>query len=133
MTIRDLSQLYYLRKEIAHDEERLGRLRAQMGSVSSPLCGAGTSGEKVSRTERIVVELVDLEKSIDKKIQQMYCEKIRIERYISTVEDSRIRLILKLRFVEGVSWAKTAVKVGGGNTADSVRKACFRYLKSEKN
>ena len=71
MTIKELSQLYYLKREIEHDRERLGRLRLQMGAVSSPLCGAGSLGEKTSRTERIVTEIIDLEKSIEKKSN--YC------------------------------------------------------------
>ena len=41
---------------------------------------------------------------------------------------SNIRRIVSLRVIDGLSWNKVALKMGGGNTEDSVRKAFDRFV-----
>ena len=52
-----------------------------------------------------------------------------VEEFIASIEDSRVRRIINLRFVEGLSWNQVADKIGGGNTDDSVRKVYERFMK----
>lgn len=52
-----------------------------------------------------------------------------VELFIASVEDSRIRRIINLRFIEGLQWNDVAIKIGGGNTEDSVRKMYERFMK----
>ena len=134
ITLKELSQLYHLKREIGHDRERLARLRARRGAVSSPkLDGLPSSaGNGQSTVENLALEIADLEAIVDSKITQCVHEQSRLERYISSIPDSRTRLIMSFRFVDGFSWGKVAYKVGGGNTADSVKKTCYRHLKKEK-
>lgn len=47
---------------------------------------------------------------------------------IYAVKDSQVRLILLLRYVDGMSWRNIAARVGGGNTSDSVRMIHNRFL-----
>ena len=54
-----------------------------------------------------------------------------IEAYIFGIEDSHMRRIASFRVIDGLSWSQVAVKIGGGNTDESVKKAFYRYL--EKN
>ena len=42
--------------------------------------------------------------------------------FISTIQDSLLRQIVYSYCVAGMSWKETAKAIGGGNTADSVRK-----------
>lgn len=51
-----------------------------------------------------------------------------VESFISSINDSHIRRIVSLRVVDGLSWNKVALKMGGGNTEDSVRKAFDRFV-----
>lgn len=134
MTLKELSQLYHLKREIGHDRERLARLRAQRGAVSSPkLDGLPSSaGGGQSAVENLALEIADLEAIIDSKIIQCVHEQNRLERYIAGIPDSRTRMIMSFRFVDGFSWGKVAYKVGGGNTASGVKMICYRHIKSEK-
>ena len=50
------------------------------------------------------------------------------ETFISSVDDSYIRQILRYRYLDGNSWEKVAVRMGGGNTADGCRMAAERFL-----
>lgn len=52
----------------------------------------------------------------------------KVEEFIASVDDSRMRRIINLRFVENFSWNKVADCIGGGNTEDSVRKAFARFM-----
>nr|DAM12657.1 MAG TPA: Protein of unknown function (DUF722) [Caudoviricetes sp.] len=51
----------------------------------------------------------------------------QIESFIATVEDSHMRRIIHLRFVDGLSWGDVAKRIGG-NTEDSVKKMFYRFL-----
>lgn len=55
----------------------------------------------------------------------------KVEEFIASVDDSRMRRIINLRFIEGLSWNKVADRIGGGNTEDSVRKAFDRFIERE--
>lgn len=50
-----------------------------------------------------------------------------IEEYIFSIDDSLTRQIFSLRCVVGCSWEGIAAKTG--NTADSVKKIYYRYLR----
>ena len=52
----------------------------------------------------------------------------QVEEFITSIEDSRMRRIVTLRFVDNLSWGKVADRIGGGNTEDSVKKSFFRFM-----
>lgn len=134
MTLKDLSQLYYLNREIEMDQRRLEELRARSESPGSPrFDGMPHSKSTVSKVERYAEEIADLEAIIAAKQQQCIHERNRLERYINDIDDSRLRMIFKLRFVNGLQWPQVAAHIGGNNTAKSVSKACYRYLDEDEN
>lgn len=51
-----------------------------------------------------------------------------VEEFIASVDDSRMRRIINLRFIEKLSWNKVADNIGGGNTEDSVRMMFNRFM-----
>lgn len=67
------------------------------------------------------VTLVNLELELTETLNQ-------VEEFIAGVEDSRIRRIITLRFIENLSWNKVADRIGGGNTEDSVKKMFYRFM-----
>lgn len=73
-------------------------------------------------------EIADLRSIIDANIRRCWQEMRRLSRYISTVEDSQMRQILTLRYIECLTWNQVADAIGGGNTEDSVRMAHNRFL-----
>lgn len=52
----------------------------------------------------------------------------KVEEFIASVDDSRMRRIIALRVIDGLSWNKVADKIGGGNTEDSVKKSFYRFM-----
>ena len=54
----------------------------------------------------------------------------QVEEFIASVDDSRMRRIITLRFIENLSWNKVADRIGGGNTEDSFKNAIYRFMEN---
>lgn len=105
MTLKELSQLYWLNKEIDQDKKRLKN-----------------KGKTPAEIETIIK--VKKERCVD--------EQIKLEKYIASIKKSKIRLIFTLRFVEGLSWDEVAAKSEMDITGKSCSNVCYRYLKKIK-
>lgn len=133
MTLKELSQLYYLNREIENDRRRLEELEGKLTSPSSPnLSGMPRSTAYGNKIESSVADIMDLKAIIAAKQQQCIYEHSRLMRYITEIDDSLTREIFIFRFVNGLSWRQVAASVGGNNTADSCRMTCKRYLEACK-
>lgn len=131
MTLKELSQLYYLNREIEMDQQRLRELEIKALPGAQVLTGMPHGSGVSDVVGRYAAEIADLRGIIEAKHQQCLYERSRLERYIAGIDDSLLRQIFTYRFVNGLPWLQVAACIGGGNTADSVRVACNRYL--EKN
>lgn len=130
MTVKELSQLYWLNREIEMDQERLAELEAKATSISSPnLSGVpGGSNHFDNKIQRYVADIVDLQMIIATKQQRCIHERSILERYIADIKDSLLRQIFTLRFINGLTWNQVAAHIGGNNTEASVKMACYRYI-----
>lgn len=52
-----------------------------------------------------------------------------VEEFVEGIEDSRMRQIMRLRYMDGLSWNETAKRIGEFGQADGVRMSCSRYLR----
>lgn len=130
MTIKELSQLYYLNREIENDRRRLEELEAKLTSPSSPnLSGMPRSTAYGNKIESSVADIMNLKAIIAAKQQQCIYERSRLMRYITDINDSLTREIFVFRFVNGLSWRQVAASVGGNNTEASVKMICYRHIK----
>ena len=132
MTLKELSQLYYLNREIEMDKQRLHELEVQAVSCAPNLTGMPRSPGVSDKVGRYAAEIADLKGIIEAKHQQCLYERSRLERYIAGIEDSLLRQIFTYRFVNGLPWKQVAACIGGGNSAGGVQMACYRYLKQKQ-
>lgn len=128
MTRKELSQLYYLRREIASDRERLAKLEAAATVVSPNSSGMPGGRGKASDKTALAAEIADLRALIRRKIHRGEDELLRLMSFIDGIDDSLTRQIFTARFVDGLSWTAVSARVGGDNTPDSVKKICYRFL-----
>lgn len=64
------------------------------------------------------------------KLQNMAIEKRdEIEKFISSVDNSRIRRIIRYKYIDCLSWYEVAERIGGKCNSESVRKELERFLK----
>lgn len=130
MTNRELSQLYYLNREIVCLRQQIAAIESRAESVTQVLSdmprGSGTA-DKVSRA---AVTLAAIRDKYHAKMLEASAEHRLLLDYIDGIEDSMMRQIMQYRHISGMSWAAVAAHIGGGNTADSVRMAHDRYLQA---
>ena len=51
-----------------------------------------------------------------------------VEEFIASLDDSRMRRIINLRFIENMTWNEVADNIGGGNTEGSIKMAFQRFM-----
>ena len=130
MTKKELSQLYYLNREIEENQRRLQELMAFAEGKAVEITGMPKASGIYDIIGDCAAEIADLKNIIALNTQRCWYELSRLRRYIDSVEDSQMRMILTLRYVNGLKWQQVAFSIGGGNTADSVRLAHDRFLKA---
>ena len=131
MKLHDLSQLYYLEKLIRRDEQRLENMRCRLTCIGPKLSGMPAKPGASDTIGDTVPQIVDLEKKIEQEKVIFERDKAKIEIFLRCIEDTQTRLIFILRFVDLKCWSEVAKVIGGNNTEDSVKKICYRYIKSE--
>ena len=129
MTIKELSQLYYLNREIEQEKDRLRQLEEAATSTTPKITGLPHVAGIADKTA-IAAQIADARDVIEAKNKLAVVEYNRLLRYIARVDDSLVRQILSLRFVSGLSWAEVARRIGGNNTEAGVKMACYRYIRS---
>lgn len=131
MTKRELSQLYYLNREIARERGRLAQLEAASTSTTSVISGlphAGTISDKTA----LAAAIADSRAVIEAKVQLSIIEYNRLTRYIADISDSLIRQIFKLRYIDGLTWQRIAFEVGESDES-YVRRKHNEFLQLAEN
>ena len=127
MTKQELSQLYYLNREIEIEKRRLEELESAATSMTTKITGLPHVSGTSRKVENYAILIAEQRELVELKVKQSIIEYNRLNRYINSIDDSFIRQILSLRYVNRLSWNQIAHHIGG-NTADSVRKTHDRFL-----
>ena len=128
MTKKELSQLYWLNREIEEQQRRLDELESLATSCTQHITGMPRSPGVTDKLAKYVAEIIDLTGWIDLNIKKCFYELNRLNRYIESIEDSQMRMIISLRYVNGLNWTQVAMSIGCGNTPDGVRMMHNRFL-----
>ncbi len=102
MTLGELSQLYYLNREVEMDIRRLQELEAKVGPGIQVITGMPHGTGVTDKVGDCAAEIADLRGIIEAKQRQCLYERNRLERYISNIGDSLLRQIFTYRFVNGL-------------------------------
>ena len=134
MTASDLGRLAKLRADLAKLHEQRAELRSTARRLSGPPMDGmprGRGGVN-RRTENYAAKLADLDKEIRKKDLQILREETRVQKFISTVPDARLRLIIRHRVIDGMSWEKVAQAIGlRVETPDGVKATFLRFMREQ--
>ena len=64
-----------------------------------------------NKTQSTIEKLEEQEEKINKKIDLLYEVKEDIEKALHTVEDDTLRVLLRYRYINGLTWEKIAVNM----------------------
>lgn len=129
MTKEELSQIYYLNKEIRMWQKELERLECQSLLKGQQLTGMpGISGNG-DGTGELAVKKADIRCIIEGRLKEIQLQREKIIEYINSIDDSFMRQIIFYRNVSCMSWRQVAAEIGGNNTEDGIRMLYNRFVK----
>lgn len=133
MTKKELSQLYYLKKEIEEQQRRISELEAIATDCSAKITGL-PSGKGISdKIGNYAAQIADLKALLDLNLKKIFFELNRLNRYIGNIEDAEMKLIFSLRYLHGMSWREISKSIGTLGDGSTERKKHNRYLKLSRN
>ena len=130
MTIRDLKDYRIIAAELQNKKQDLKRCyAADVVKGSSPEFPYTKHSIEVKGAKPD-----EISESLQREILELRKLKREIEDFVFGIEDRMIKNVLLYRYILGgkkKSWQEIAFMVGGGNTAEGIRKLVKRYLKKE--
>lgn len=126
-------------KEIQQDIEEKQKLKKQLeSSVKRDVVKGGAGGERlykisnydkadIEETEYLINKNIRLLKEREKKAAEMIVE---IEQFINTLDDSRMRRMISLKYIHGKTWYQVAQAMGKMYSPDSCKKQVQRFFKN---
>lgn len=141
ITKKILHEYIDLQKEIEETREKIAKVEKQIakiereGAVIDTVSGGdggiqhfkieGFPYPEYSRKKTLLyarqTTLTNLEIELMETINE-------IELFISQIDDSFMRRIINLRFIEKLSWGEVASRMGGYNNEDNIKKAFYRFM-----
>lgn len=129
MRLIELNRYFELIKSLVKINELLENLRAAAYPASPALTGMPHASGVKDKVGDLAVEIADLETRKEYIESEIENQKSVVEEFVESIEDYYIRTIFRLRFKRGLSWKEVAKIIKGGNTEETVRAACYRYLR----
>ena len=112
MTKKELKNLYYLRKEIKEQQKRLEELESLATGYTSRISGLPNGKGISDKIGNYATEIADLKNLIAKNLAKCIGEYKKLTIFIENIEDSQLRLILTLRYINHLTWQQIAFKIG---------------------
>lgn len=124
-----LMQLNALRKGLRTLRQQNEEITIKADSIPGGNLNGMPSAKGVSNSKenRLHAYLNDKEK-LDIRFAKMLKEYSETLKYIESIKEHTTYLIFYYRFIQDCSWTNVAMKIGGDNTADTVRMQVNRYL-----
>ena len=139
MTIEQLENYRALADEVADLEERKKRLMERLDIMADtvrgsapewPYCAHTIKVSGISRRQEAALRRIDtLRRNRLVESQEQLAD---VEEYISSVRDIKVRRMIVLRYVDGLTWRQVAKRMyGSPHFEEAARKRVKRFL--EKN
>ena len=113
-------------REYRHTKANILLLNAELDELilrSKAFDGVGKS----NKTSDAVVQIVLEREKARRQIETLEARKKAVEEYVSNCNDY-YSVLLRWHYIEGKTWAAIALRIGGNNTEDGIKKSCHRYV-----
>lgn len=141
ITLKFLSQLEHLQKEYLEEERKIEKLKKELDKLEAEGTVKDTVSGGMGGTQHFVVEGFPVAAYSRKKTnlyrrimnaealqERIESDILTIEEFVAKIDDSCIRRIFDMRVIGKMKWDDIADTIGGGNTADDVRKKFTRFI-----
>ena len=133
MTKELLEQYQSLCKDIKELKQEIDNMRRDTTTKDSV---TGSSPHYPYTIHQIVIEGVDYEhrpivEAMQRQLQRAINQRMEIEEYIASIDDSEIRLIARLKYLRGMSWQQIAFQIGRYDE-QRPRKKMYDFLRKDE-
>ena len=125
-----MNQLHYINKEIEVLKDQLDELKSRSMIKGQEITGMPFVSGTSDKTASIAVAIREVEELYEIKLRELYLVRGRIERYINTVEDGELRLIIRLRCINNMRWDDIGDEMGMDRRTAS--RKYYKFIKAEK-
>lgn len=132
MTLQELNKHFELREKLEKAHEMIDSLRSAAFPGGQKLDGMPHASGIKDKVGDLAIEIADMDARIEFLEEEIDKVKEPIIKYINAIDDDQTRLVFRLRFIRCLTWREVAVILSGGNTEDSVKKICYRYLQIDE-
>lgn len=132
MTKKELSRLYWLNREIEEQQRRLSELETIGTSCTATITGMPKVYNISDKLAKYTVEIANLRTLLDLNLKKCLYELDRLNQYMNSIEDGEMRLILSLRYINGLTWLQIAFSIGAHDEQYPRRKH-NRFIESFQN
>ena len=102
-------------------------------SCTAKITGLPNGNGVSDKIANYATEIADLKSLLDLNLKKCFYELNRLDRFISSVNDSEMRIILTLRYSQGLSWQQIAQNMGVLGDGSTDPKKHNRFLKLSRN
>lgn len=138
-----LEQYSSMKKEIADLERMIADSNKKIKRYEKQVISDTVTGTRADMTigvikvEGIAQQWIDREHELNqRRVEKMERFKkkleetvVKVEEFIQSIDDSEIRRIARMRYIEGLKWRTVATYMGKGYTEEACRMKMERYLK----
>ena len=128
MTYNELEQLLFIKTEIMQLEQELEELEAAAICQSAVISGLPGRTGVSDRVGNYAVKIVMQRDILRRSLQKLYLLRTRAELFVENIDDSYLRTVLRMRFINGLNWQQIAFKTGAFDEA-TPRKSVVRFFK----
>ena len=126
MTREELESIYWLKKELNMWEKKLEEYNAELKPSAKAIDGMPFSNTNLNSnpTERLAIYIADATEIIQSKKIEIEWTIRNAERYIMSVDNSEMRMILEYRCIQNKDWEEIGDELGYHRTtvSDKYRK-----------
>ena len=124
-----MNQHFELIEKLARAREMLQSLRDAACPGAAALTGMPHTPGIKDKVGDLAAEIVDMDARVGFLEEEVKASEGQIMPFIQGIDDDQTRIIFRLRFLRGLAWKEVATVVGG-NTEESAKRICYRYLSS---
>lgn len=111
MTEKELNQLHYLNIEIKRLKEAVMKLEEESDIKAQVITGMPFGGGLSDPTAQKGTELSENKMLLNLALTKAEIEKNRLERFIATIDGAEMRLIIRLRHINSLTWEEIGAEV----------------------
>lgn len=113
MTLYDLQQIGFLKKEIAYNQARLQQLRERSLTPCIKFGEQGGAGTTTSDpVGKTAAQLAELERLIERHTLECISLVLEGQRFIMNIHSAEMRIIMTERYIRCKSWQQVANAIG---------------------